>query len=236
MAKDKYGVLEATFAYAKIAQADTKYQSKDTEYVVDCIVDKAVAKAWNKEFPKQKAKELEKDEFEAKYKMDSPVDGDEVYVIKLKKAASKDGEVYDEKYRPRVLLDTADGERLDITTSRLISNGSVGKASYRIIENDFGKFAQLNNILMDESGFIEYASSGGAGSEFGGSKPIKVEASKDSVTKARKPKDDVENPSHPLDSKGNPDDEPAKPAAKPVKPSKPKAPVEDIDEDETLPF
>lgn len=213
MAKDKYGVLEATFAYAKIAQCDKKYQSNDTEYVIDCIVDKAVAKAWNKDFPKQKAKELEKEEFETKYKMKSPVEGDEVYVIKLKKAASKDGEVYDEKYRPRVLLDTADGERLDITTSRLISNGSSGKASYRIIENDFGKFAQLNNILMDEEGFIEYESSGGAGSEFGGSKPIKKEASKESVTNARKPKDDVENPSHP-------DDKPTKAAAKAVKPVK----------------
>ena len=94
-------------AFAKIAEPGKKYKSEDLEYVIDCIVDKATAKAWNKEFPKQKAKEFEKAEFEDKFKMESPFgEDDEVFVIKLKKAATKDGEVFDEKYRPKVFLDT----------------------------------------------------------------------------------------------------------------------------------
>lgn len=188
MAKsDKYGVLDnAVFAYAKLAEKSKKYQSEDTEYSIDCIVEKSVAKAWNKEFPKQKAKEIDVDDFKEKYKMEAPFDGEEVYIIKLKKGASRDGEDFDEKFRPNVLLDTEDGERVNITTSRLIANGSRGKASYYIKENDFGRFGQLNNILMDEDGFIEYVSSGGAGSEFGDKKSVsRAEAPKESATKAR---------------------------------------------------
>lgn len=186
--KQTYGVLEnVVLAYAKLAEPVKKYQSEDLLYEVDCIVDKATAKAHNKQFPKQKAKEFDAEEFTEKFKMEPPFGGDEVYVIKMRKPASKDGEMYDEKYRPKVLLDTKDGERVDITKSRLISNGSKAKVSYRITENSFGTFAQLNNILMDEDGFIEYVSSGGAapGSEFGDAKPVKVEAEKESATKAR---------------------------------------------------
>jgi hypothetical protein len=186
-AKAKVGVLENVFlAYVKVAEPTQKYQSKDMEYVVDCIVDKATAKSWNKQFPKQKAKEFEADEFKTKFKMDNPFDGDEVYVIKLKKAATKDGEAYDEKYRPKVLLDTNDGERVEITTSRLVSNGSKAKVSYRINNNDFGTFGQLQNILIKEDDFIEYKSSGGAaGSEFDGKPVSKVEPENEAATKAR---------------------------------------------------
>jgi len=105
----------------------------------------------------------------------------------MRKAASKDGEVFDTKYRPRVLLDTNAGERVDITTSRLISNGSKGKVSYYITENSFGKFGQLNAVLMDEDDFVEYKSTGGGsvGSEFGGGKTVKVEAENTEATNAR---------------------------------------------------
>lgn len=186
--KNQYGVLEnVVLAYAKLAEPTKKYQSEDLVYEVDCIVEKSVAKAWSKQFGKQKAKEYDAEDFEAKFKMAPPFGGDEVYVIKMRKAATKDGEVFDEKYRPRVLLDTNDGERVEITTSRLISNGSKAKVSYRITENQFGVFGQLNNVLIQENDFIEYKASGGGavGSEFGGSKPVKVEPENESATKAR---------------------------------------------------
>lgn len=189
---EKYGVLsDVVFAYAKIAESTKKYQSEDREYTIDCIVDKTTAKSWNKQFPKQKAKEIDKEDFVEKYKMEAPFSGDEVYVIKLKKGASKDGEDFDEKWRPKVLLDTKEDGRVDITTSRLISNGSRGKASYYISENSFGTFGQLNNILMDEEGFIEYKStSGGPGSEFGDGKAIKkVEPASESATRMRATKE-----------------------------------------------
>ena len=155
-------------------------------------MEKSVAKAWSKQFTKQKAKEYDKEEFESKFKMIAPFEGDEVYVIKMRKAASKDGELFDEKFRPKVYLDMNDGERLEITTSRLISNGSKAKVSYRITDNSFGIFGKLNNILMDEDGFIEYKSlGGGMGSEFGSSKQVKVEAPREEATKARASKEVV---------------------------------------------
>jgi hypothetical protein len=193
--KQSFGVLEnVVLAYAKLGEPTKKFQSEDLVYEVDCIVEKSVAKAWSKQFVKQKAKEFDADEFKAKFKMEPPFGGDEVYVIKMRKAASKDGEFYDQKFRPQVLLDTAEGERVNITTSRLISNGSRAKVSYRITENSFGIFGMLNNVLMDEDGFVEYVSQGGgpAGNEFGGSKPIKQEASRKEVTEARKSKEAAE--------------------------------------------
>lgn len=215
MAESTYGVLSnVVLAYAKLAEPTKKYQSEDLVYEVDCIVEKSVAKAWNKQFAKQKAKEYDREDFVARFKMEPPFEGDEIYVIKMRKAATKDGEVFDEKYRPQVLLDTADGERVTITTSRLISNGSKAKVSYRITENSFGIFGQLNNILMDEEGFKEYVSSGGgsAGSEFDGKPASKAEAPKESATKARASK--VED--------------------KPVKASKPAPNFSDMDDD--IPF
>lgn len=186
--KNQYGVLDGvTFAYAKLAEAAKKYQSEDLVYEVDCIVTKAQAKAFSKEFTKQKAKEYDREDFEARFKMEAPYEGDEIYVLKLRKAATKNGEVFDEKYRPKVLVDMNDGERVDCTTSRLLSNGSKGKISYRITENEFGKFAQLNNLLIQEDDFIEYKSSAGGtvGSEFGSTKAVKVEPAREEATKAR---------------------------------------------------
>lgn len=219
--KQQYGVLEnVIFAYAKLAEPTKKYQSEDLLYEVDCIVDKAVAKAWNKQFPKQKAKEIDAEDFVEKFKMDAPYEGDEIYIIKLRKPATKDGEVYDEKYRPKVLVDMNDGKRVDVTTSRLLSNGTKGKVSYRITSNDFGTFGQLNNLLIEEDNFIEYKSSGGgAGSEFGdGKKVTETEEAKDSATKARAnkaPKEEVKQED--------------KPAAK-------KAPKAKVDDESDAPF
>jgi len=189
MAEQQYGVLEGTFAFMKLAEPSTKYQSEDLEYSVDVIVSKKVAKEWNKQFSKQKAREVEPSEFETKYKIPVPAelaDEDEIYVIKLKKGATKDGVAFDEKFRPKLLLDTAEG-RVDITVSRLAANGTKGKASYRITPNGFGTFAQLNNILVAEEDFKEYVRTGGVvGSEFGDAKPIaKVEPENKSATASR---------------------------------------------------
>ena len=226
--KKSFGVLEGTLAYAKIAQPDLKYQSKDTEYSVQVIVDEDTADAWNEEFKKQPAKKIKVADFEEKYRFPCPIEGvKNVFAITLKRDCTKDGELFYPENRPKVLLDTSDGERIDITESRLIANGSVGKVSYRINDNDYGTFAKLNNILMDEDGFVEYVSKGGgaSGSEFGDEKPIKKEPAKASATQARKPKDDIENPSHP-------DDEDEKPAPKkPVKPAK-----KVVEEDTDAPF
>lgn len=230
MAEQTYGVLDnVVLCYAKLDVPTKKYESEDLVYEVDCVVDKPVAKVWNKQFTKQKAKEFDKEDFESKYKIDAPFGGDEVYIIKMRKPATKDGVVFEEKFRPKVLLDMADGERVDITTSRKISNGSKAKVSYRITENKFGTFGLLNNVLMDEDGFIEYTSNGGsAGTEFDGKSASKVEPTSAAVAGAKKAKieKDLNEPEPPEEKRA---------AAKPVKPNKPKAPVDD-DGDSDAPF
>lgn len=154
----------AVFAYVKLQQADFKYGSTtEKEYAVDCIVEKAVAKAWNKEFPKQKAKEVDRGDFERIYKVAPPFDGDELYVIKLKKPAQyKDGNPIPDAMRPRAFVKGGNGKLQDITKDILVANGSKGVASYDVRDNDFGHFASLKAIRVDD--LIEYKKVGGAAS------------------------------------------------------------------------
>lgn len=199
--KNSYGVIEGVLAYAKIAQADLKYQSKDTEYSVQIIVDEDTADTWEETFKKQPPKKIKASEFETKYRFPCPIEGAKnVYAITLKKDATKDGEPFFPEYRPKVFLDTEDGERVEITESRLIANGSIGKVSYRVNTNDYGTFAKLQNILLDEDGFKEYVSTSGgkAGSEFGGEKPVKVEAARKEATEARPVKAEKEEAPKPV--------------------------------------
>lgn len=145
-----------TFAYIKIAQPGKKYQSDETEYSVNAIVSKADAKAWAKQFPKQKAKEVDNEDFQEVYKM-APVfkDQDEQYILKFSKPTHfKDGKALPEKFKPRVLIKDIDGKLLDITATKLVSNGSTGAISYDVNENSFGTFAKLKDILVTD--LIEY--------------------------------------------------------------------------------
>lgn len=200
--KQTFGVVEGTLVYAKVAEASLKYQSKDTEYTISVIVSEDVADAWDEQFKKQPAKKIKASEFESKYKIPVPEElkGEKnVYEIKLKKDATKDGEPFYPEHRPKVFVDYDNGDRVEITESRLIANGSVGKVSYRISTNDFGTFAKLNNVLMTEEGFKEYVSTGGAaGSEFDGGetkREVKKEAPRKEATQARAakaPKKEVE--------------------------------------------
>lgn len=209
--KNNFGIIEGTLVYAKVGQPDKKYQSNELEWSVEVIVDEDTAEAWDEQFKKQPAKKIKAADFEAKYRIPCPIEGvKNVYGIKLKRAATKDGEPVEDKFRPKVYVDDAEGNRTEIGQSRLIANGSYGKVSYYISSNDFGTFSRLQNILMDEGKFIEYQSSGGsvAGAEFG-EKPVKTEAAREEVLNAR--------------------------SDKPKKPSKPLAETED-DENEDAPF
>ena len=185
--KSQFGTIEGTFVYAKVGQPDNKYQSSDKEWSVEVIVDEDTAEAWDEQFKKQPAKKIKVSDFETKYRIPCPIQGvKNVYGIKLKRQATKDGIPVDESFRPKVFVDDAEGNRTEIGQSRLIANGSYGKVSYYISTSDFGTFARLQNVLMKEGDFIEYTSSGGgkAGDEFG-SKPTKVEAPREEVLNAR---------------------------------------------------
>ena len=201
-------VLEnVVFAYVKIQSPVKKYQSEDTEFSVDAIVSKSQAKAWNKQFPKQKAKEIDNADFSEKYKMEVPFsDQDEQYVIKVKKPHVKGGVEQPEKYRPRVFVAVSGAKAVDRTFDVLPANGSKGKVSYRETSNDFGNFASLNSILVEE--LIEYKS-GGVDADFDVDKesikevpknqqPVKKQTDAKKVDKEEEPEQDFEMENSPF--------------------------------------
>ena len=211
------------FAYTKIQQAAFKYGSTtEKEYSVDCIVDKATAKAWNKQYPKQKAKEVDNEEFVATFKIDPPFYGDEQYVIKLRRPAQyKDGTSIPDSQRPRVFEKKEDGTLVDITKDKLVANGSRGAVSFEETPpNDFGVFARLKAIRVDE--LVEYkkAKAGVDFSELG------------EVVSLADYSSDV--PEREMSEAQKADQEEAKATPKPK--SKPVPPPVDDDGDEIIPF
>ncbi len=185
-AKNTFGIVEGTLVYAKVGQPDTKYQSTEKEWSVEVIVDEDTAEAWDEQFVKQKSKKIKASDFESKYRIACPIAGAKnVYGIKLKRQATNDGVPVDESFRPKVYIDDTEGGRTEVGQSRLLANGCFGKVSYYISTNDFGTFARLQNVLMDEDKFIEYESKAGQGGAEFGSKPVKVEEARESTMKSR---------------------------------------------------
>lgn len=160
-------INNATFLYTKIQSPVLAYNKEDTEFSCDVVLSKTDAKAISKEFPKQRAKEYDNDEFESKFKIPLPFPKqDEQYVLKLKKAHTKGGKTTPEQYFPRVFMVTEEGN-VDKTYDLLVGNGSFGKASYRVKETDsYGNFIELQSILIET--LVPYESKGGSiGAEFG---------------------------------------------------------------------
>lgn len=154
------------FYYTKIQQPALKYQSQtEKEFVVDIHVDKATAKAFKKEFPKQGYKEVEYNEFAEKFGAENAIGDEEQFFIKLKKPANyidkKTKELTDvaDIYRPRVFLDDGEGNLEDVTFTKLVGNGSKGVVQYELYESSFGVSAKLLAIKVDS--LIEYESKGG---------------------------------------------------------------------------
>lgn len=151
-------VLEGvTFHYVKIKTPSNKYLSEsDREYSVDVHVDKATAKAWNKAFPKQKAKEVDYEVFVDKFGAENAIGDEEQYFIKLKKDAQfKDKETGETKpipdrFRPRAFEADSEGNMTDITFTKLVGGGSKGAALFEVTTNSFGTFAKLVGIRVDE--------------------------------------------------------------------------------------
>ena len=150
-------ISNVTFFWTKIQKPSLKYQSQtEKEFVVDVLVDKATAKAWGKEFSKQKAKEIDNDDFIAKFGAEHAIEGqDEQFIIRLKKGATyKDKETgtikeIPEQYRPRVFLADENDELEDITYTTLVGNGSKGVVQFEVNTNSFGTFAQLSAIKVE---------------------------------------------------------------------------------------
>lgn len=157
-----------TFAYVKIQKPVQKYETEgkeNMEWTVDCVIDEKAAKAWNKQFKKQKAKTFDNDEFKDTFKIDPPFpDQDEQFVVKVKKNThykdkeSGDTVPFPDKFKAKVYENVGTIEKpklLDVTKTKLISNGSEGVVLYDIVENPkYGTFAKLKAIRIDN--LIEY--------------------------------------------------------------------------------
>jgi len=144
----------AVFFYTCIQTPTKKFESDDTEWKTSAVVDKATAKAWNKRFAKQKAKEMDNTEFVEKYKTDVPFpEQEEQFIIKLSQNThNAEGKAM---YQPKVYQDIGNNNVVDITSKKMVGNGSKGKAAYGVVENKFGTFAKLNSICIHD--LVEYS-------------------------------------------------------------------------------
>jgi len=218
MTEQVSNIISGVFAYAKVAEPALKYQSTDKEFSIDIIVDKATFKAFGKRFPKQKGKTVDNDDFKGIYKIELPYeDQDEQYVLKLKKPAQyKDGEALPKEYWPAILIKNENNKAVPIKNGVLIANGSKGKVSFDVTENDFGTFAKLKSVLVEK--LIEYKKAGGDPAADFGLELEETTTEFDSPNKGEDTPKEVKNP--------------------PKKVSKPKVEPEPEDEfdEESLPF
>lgn len=220
-----------TFGYVKLQKPVTKYESDELVYELDAIVDEETAKAFGKQFKKQKAKEYDNDDFTSAFKIE-PVyeDQDEQYVLKFRRPATyKDGNPIAEDLKPKVLVKGANGKLKNIAKTTLVANGSKGSVEYDIIENSYGTFTRLKNIMVTD--LIEYQSANS--SEFGevdngDSENSEFEDQEVPTPKETKPQKKAKEES----------DEEDKPKAKATKAApKPAPKAEPVDEeDEDAPF
>jgi hypothetical protein len=148
---------DVSLFYTKVKTPSLKYQSTtEKEYSVNVLVDKTTAKAWNKKFPKQKAKEVDREDFVEKFGEEFAIGDEEQYFIVLKKPAQyKDGNPLKENQLPRAFMDDGSGNLEDITFTKLIGNGSKGVVQFDVTSNDFGTFAKLAGIRVDELVAVE---------------------------------------------------------------------------------
>jgi hypothetical protein len=212
--------ISGTFVYANIQEPKQKYQSDEQEYSIGVVVDKATAKQWNKTYQKQKAKAVDTSDFEAHYKIE-PVfpDEDEQFIINLKKATKyKDGK---DAPKPQVLLKTGNKA---VNLEALVANGSKGRVSFTEVDNDYGRFAKLKAVLVEE--LIEYKRAGAnAASDFG------LEAGEGSVGASTSDQEDAED-----DFADQPKPTPGKAVKTPTKPSKVVPALDEDDDSEMSPF
>ena len=218
MSEVQNNTISAVFAYAKIQEPAFKYQSTtEKEFSIDLVVDKATAKEFGKMFPKQRGKTVDTEDFEDIYKFPPPYpEQDTQYILKLKRPAQyKDGKPLPESYWPKVMQKKG-GKAVQIPREVLVGNGSTGKVSYDVNENDYGTFAKLKNILVED--LKEYKKTGSGADDFG----LELE----------EPTADEFGSAD--DGEGNEVKVPAKAAKTSTKASK-KPPVDD-ESDETSPF
>lgn len=160
--------ISGVLFYTCVQQPTFKYQDKvNKEFKVSVCVSEDEADDWNDKFPKQAAKVVKTSDFEKEYKVAAPFpDARKQYIITLKRDAQyADGNPVADKYKPKVFMKGANGLLDDITQEKLVGNGSVGVVSYEVRSNDYGDFAKLKNIRVDQ--LVEYVTRGTGDDELG---------------------------------------------------------------------
>jgi hypothetical protein len=165
--------VSGILVYTCIQQPTLKYQDKvNKEYKVSVVVDEDTADDWSEKYNKQPAKAIRTSDFKNEFKIDPPFPGEKKqYVVTLKKDAQyKDGNPIPDTAKPKVFLSTGKDSTgkvtmKDVTQDKLVGNGSVGVVSFEEVSNDYGTFARLKNIRVDE--LVEYQQKGSGDSDLG---------------------------------------------------------------------
>jgi hypothetical protein len=163
--------LNGTLVYVQVNEPKQCFAAeKGEEWKASIVVSEDDAEAWDDTYPKQTAKQVKTSEFESIYKIPAPFPNQrKQYVITARKNTKLgNGNPVPIQYQPKVFQKKGN-TLVDVTTSVLPANGSVGAISIESYEGKMGIFARLKNVLVTE--MIEYkrADSGSSadGSEFG---------------------------------------------------------------------
>jgi hypothetical protein len=154
---------------------------KGVEWKASIVVDEDTADKWDEQFPKQAAKQIKTDGFEALYKVKPPYpEQRKQYIITLRKNTKLgNGKEVPPMYQPKVFLKKG-SKAIEITHSTLVANGSKGQISVDAFEGKMGMFARLKNVLVTD--LIEYVRTEQTlGDEFG----LDVEAEAPKPQKAK---------------------------------------------------
>lgn len=150
--------LEGTLVYVMVDRGvDCWEKDKGQEWKAGVVItDEDVADAWDEQYPKQACKKVKASQFEEIYKCALPEGAEKnVWVITLKKNTKlANGKDVPDLYRPRVFEVDAEGNKTDITLTKLVGNGSKGILTIDHQELKLGTVGRLKNVFVTE--LIEY--------------------------------------------------------------------------------
>lgn len=165
MASNGYesGIIKnATFLYTCIQTPKKKYQSEETEWCLNYVIDKATYKELKKAFPKLKINEFSNEEFIEKFQIDVPFpEQEDQYVGKIQRNTVKsNGVPVEEDKAPRVIFTKPDGTNVNITKKVLVGNGSVGDIIYFVSDTQYGRYPKLKDVIVSKLVPYEHKSNG----------------------------------------------------------------------------
>ena len=187
---------------------DRKLPYKDArkEYAIDIGVNEEIADAWDEIFAKQPSKKMANAKFIETYKLDEdnpnlPCPNEKKqYIIKsTQKAQNKAGVLIPDVMIPRAKM-VIDGKAVDITFTTLIGNGSTGNVMVKVSKNDYGTFAYLYRVKVED--LVPYEADDGGEKDFFGVEeieqaeaPVRGETVAEKVDEKAAEKPDLSKPS-----------------------------------------